>query len=56
MEQREPTLAGVAPNWFATHPSSASRRERTARPETGEMPFTEDEWRAIRTMCATGGN
>lgn len=64
MEQRDATAAntpdhrepgdqsGTELNWFATHPSSESRRERTARPETGDVPFTEAEWRAIRTMCA----
>jgi Zn-dependent protease with chaperone function len=44
--------SGIRLYWFATHPSSESRRERTARPETGEMPFTDAEWQAVRTMCA----
>lgn len=43
---------GTLLSWFDTHPSSVSRRERTARPETGDMPFTDAEWQAIRTMCA----
>ncbi len=38
-------------DWLSTHPSNETRRERTARPPVGEMPFTEAEWRAIRTMC-----
>jgi beta-barrel assembly-enhancing protease len=46
-ERGETTLS-----WFATHPSSESRRQRTARPDTGEPPFTDEEWQAIRTMCA----
>jgi len=37
--------------WLTTHPSTGSRRERTLRPATGEMPFTEAEWRAVQTMC-----
>jgi Zn-dependent protease with chaperone function len=45
---------GTTPDWFATHPPSELRRERTARPEVGEMPFTEAEWQAIRTMCGVG--
>jgi Zn-dependent protease with chaperone function len=53
MEQRADAPDGVEPalDWFATHPSSRSRRERTARPETGEAPFTDAEWQSIRTMC-----
>ena len=54
-EQPKPTpdrRAGAMLSWFATHPPSEARRERTARAETGEMPFTEAEWRAIKTMCA----
>ncbi len=43
---------GITLEWFATHPSSDSRRERTSRPETGELPFTDAEWQAIRTICA----
>lgn len=43
---------GTTINWFETHPSSESRRDRTARPETGELPFTDTEWQAVRTMCA----
>jgi Zn-dependent protease with chaperone function len=62
MEQRETGSAGnrlkpgsgTMQTWLATHPSEASRRERTARPETGDMPFTQAEWQAIRTMCASG--
>ncbi len=50
-EQRAAS-SGAATDWFDTHPSSASRRERTARPETGELPFTDTEWRAVRAMCA----
>ncbi len=44
--------AGSTFGWFATHPPSAERRERTARAETGEMPFTDAEWQAIKGMCA----
>jgi Zn-dependent protease with chaperone function len=44
--------SGITLDWFATHPSSRSRREGTARPETGEMPFTDAEWQAVRTICA----
>jgi Zn-dependent protease with chaperone function len=43
---KEPAL-----NWLSTHPSSVERRARTARPATGEMPFTGAEWLAVRTMC-----
>jgi hypothetical protein len=42
----------MALEWVATHPSSEARRQRTARQETGESPFTGTEWQAIRTMCA----
>jgi beta-barrel assembly-enhancing protease len=42
---------GSSLSWFATHPSSASRRELTARPETGEMPFTDAEWQSIKAVC-----
>ena len=51
-EHKPEDRIGTTLDWFATHPSSESRRERTARPETGEMPFTDTEWWAIRTMCA----
>ena len=38
-------------NWLSTHPASAARREKTARPSAGEPPFTAAEWRAIQGMC-----
>jgi len=43
---------GVTMDWFATHPSSESRREVTARPATGEAPFADAEWQAIKAICA----
>jgi predicted Zn-dependent protease len=43
---------GMTLEWFATHPSSEVRRQRTARQETGSRPFTDAEWQAIRTMRA----
>lgn len=51
-EHKPPDRIGTTLDWFATHPSSESRRKRTARPATGEMPFTDAEWQAVRTMCA----
>ena len=42
---------GTSMTWFETHPPSEARRERTARPDIGEMPFTEAEWQAIKAMC-----
>lgn len=41
----------AALSWLSTHPPTDERRTKTARPETGEMPFTEAEWQAVRTMC-----
>lgn len=43
--------AGLVPSWLSTHPPDRDRRARTARPESGEMPFTAAEWAAIRGMC-----
>jgi len=43
---------GDTMSWLATHPPSETRRERTARAESGALPFTDAEWEAIRTMCA----
>ncbi len=37
--------------WLSTHPPTEERRTTTMRPETGEAPFTEAEWAAIRGMC-----
>jgi len=63
MEQREAAAdkedggpsgarSGSSLDWLSNHPPSEARRERTVRPETGETPFTDAEWQAIRAMCA----
>jgi Zn-dependent protease with chaperone function len=49
-----PDHAASLPSWLANHPPSDERRAKTERPATGEMPFTDAEWRAIRTMCGAG--
>ncbi len=58
---RKPAVEGeVAPDnrtatistWLSTHPPDQERRERTARPDIGEAPFSEAEWTAIKGMCA----
>jgi Zn-dependent protease with chaperone function len=62
MEQRETAPNGetgsrpqfeTTMNWFDTHPSEESRRARTARPVTGDEPFTEAESQGIKAMCAS---
>jgi Zn-dependent protease with chaperone function len=50
-KQPDHNQSGAMVEWFATHPSSESRREVTARPETGEAPFTEAEWQSIKAVC-----
>jgi predicted Zn-dependent protease len=46
-ESTESTLS-----WFATHPATEARREETERPPTGDEPFTDDDFHAIKAMCA----
>lgn len=58
---RKPAVEGEVPlgdraetltSWLSTHPPDQERRAKTARPESGETPFTDAEWAAIRGMCS----
>ncbi len=40
--------------WLSTHPATEERRARTTRPPTGQAPFSEPEWQAIKSMCPNG--
>jgi Zn-dependent protease with chaperone function len=39
--------------WLSTHPPTEQRRQRAVRPTEGNEPFSDAEWKAIRSMCGT---
>jgi Zn-dependent protease with chaperone function len=54
MEAKGGAGAPGLPTWLHNHPANEDRLTKTASPETGAMPFTDDEWNAIRAMCGGG--
>lgn len=46
-------LEKQAPRWAAAyHPATAERRARTTGSADGAPPLTDDEWIAVRRICA----
>jgi predicted Zn-dependent protease len=53
MMKDQPTdMAAIAGIW-SSHPPTAERIAATKRPATGKPAFSDAEWRALRSVCAT---
>jgi hypothetical protein len=48
---QEPRVTSRNKPHLAIYVTAWARREPTAHPETGELPFMGTEWQGIKTMC-----
>jgi predicted Zn-dependent protease len=49
--EKQPTEMAEAIGIWSSHPPTAERIAATRRPPTGRAPFSEAEWRALRSVC-----
>lgn len=49
--EKQPTDMAAAIGIWSSHPPTAERIAATKRPPTGTPPFSEREWRALRSVC-----
>jgi len=55
MEKQPTDLAAAAGIW-SSHPPTAERIAATKRPPRGREPFSDAEWRALKSVCKADGN
>ncbi len=48
---KQPTDLAAAAGIWSSHPPTVERIEATRQPPTGRAPFSDAEWRALRSVC-----